>query len=145
MRVLQETVARQRRDRTAPHDYVLCCGSGKILIIIKKVFPDWKNLIKHGNEEKDHWVPDEASTKCTTCKTYFGAFVRRHHCRNCGDIFCDKCTQGRIVLTTEENAQQVRVCDQCMAEVTQRLSHVNEVADRGSFGFNRHEDLTKFY
>ncbi|XP_023766880.1 protein FREE1 [Lactuca sativa] len=109
----------------------------------KKVFPDWKNLIKPGNEEKDHWVPDEASTKCTTCKTYFGAFVRRHHCRNCGDIFCDKCTQGRIALTTEENAQQVRVCDQCMAEVTQRLSHVNEVAGRGSSGFNRHEDLAK--
>ncbi|KAJ9564550.1 hypothetical protein OSB04_000516, partial [Centaurea solstitialis] len=108
----------------------------------KKGFPDWKNLIKPGNEEKDHWVPDEASTKCTACSTYFGAFVRRHHCRNCGDIFCDKCTQGRIALTAEENAQQVRVCDQCLAEVTQRLSHVNEVAGRAS-SFNRHEDLAK--
>nr|KAJ0218803.1 hypothetical protein LSAT_V11C300129470 [Lactuca sativa] len=101
----------------------------------KKVFPDWNNLMKPGNEERDHWVPDEASTKCTTCKTYFGAFVRRHHCRNCGDIFCDKCTQGRIALTTEENAQQVRVCDQCMAEeemekkvrITESKSNVKEV------------------
>ncbi|KAI3813634.1 hypothetical protein L1987_18363 [Smallanthus sonchifolius] len=108
----------------------------------KKGFPDWINLMKPTNEEKDHWVPDEASTKCTACSTYFGAFVRRHHCRNCGDIFCDKCTQGRIALTAEENAQQVRVCDQCMAEVTRRLSHVNEVAGRSS-GFNRHEDLAK--
>ncbi|XP_076910097.1 protein FREE1-like [Bidens hawaiensis] len=108
----------------------------------KKGFPDWINLMKPTNEEKDHWVPDEASTKCTACNTYFGAFVRRHHCRNCGDIFCDKCTQGRIALTEEENAQQVRVCDQCLAEVTQRLSHVNEVAGRSS-GFNRHEDLAK--
>ncbi|KAL4573677.1 hypothetical protein LXL04_020491 [Taraxacum kok-saghyz] len=65
-----------------------------------------------------------------------------HHCRNCGDIFCDKCTQGRIALTVEENAQQVRVCDQCMAEVTQRLSHVNEVAANKASGFNRHEDVT---
>ncbi|KAL8200375.1 hypothetical protein R6Q57_011714 [Mikania cordata] len=108
----------------------------------KKGFPDWINLMKPANEEKDHWVPDEASTKCTSCNTYFGAFVRRHHCRNCGDIFCDKCTQGRIALTAEENAQPVRVCDQCMAEVTQRLSHVNEVAGRSS-GFNRHEDLAR--
>ncbi|KAJ0462563.1 putative chromatin regulator PHD family [Helianthus annuus] len=108
----------------------------------KKGFPDWINLMKPTNEEKDHWVPDEASTKCTACSAYFGAFVRRHHCRNCGDIFCDKCTQGRIALTAEENAQQVRVCDQCLAEVTQRLSHVNEVAGRSS-GFNRHEDLAK--
>nr|XP_043606663.1 protein FREE1-like isoform X2 [Erigeron canadensis] len=108
----------------------------------KKVFPDWKILMKPGNEEKDHWVPDEASVKCTSCSTYFGAFVRRHHCRNCGDIFCDKCTQGRIALTAEEQAPQVRVCDQCMAEVTQRLSHVDELASRSS-GNNRHEDLAK--
>lgn len=38
----------------------------------------------------------------------------QHHCRNCGDIFCDKCTQGRIALTADENAQPVRVCDRCM-------------------------------
>lgn len=37
----------------------------------------------------------------------------QHHCRNCGDIFCDKCTQGRITLTADETAA-VRVCDQCM-------------------------------
>ncbi|KAL4564818.1 hypothetical protein LXL04_028890 [Taraxacum kok-saghyz] len=66
-----------------------------------------------------------------------------HHCRNCGDIFCDKCSQGRIALTAEENAHQVRVCDQWMAEVTQRLSHVNEVAANKASGFNRHEDLAK--
>lgn len=38
----------------------------------------------------------------------------QHHCRNCGDIFCDKCTHGRIALTADENAQPVRVCDRCM-------------------------------
>lgn len=38
----------------------------------------------------------------------------QHHCRNCGDIFCDKCTRGRIALTSDEDALQVRVCDRCM-------------------------------
>ncbi|KAA8537497.1 hypothetical protein F0562_027105 [Nyssa sinensis] len=71
----------------------------------KKGFPDWMNLIKPGNEEKEHWIPDEAVTKCTACGTDFSAFVRKHHCRNCGDIFCDKCTHGRIALTADENAQ----------------------------------------
>ncbi|THG02795.1 hypothetical protein TEA_017025 [Camellia sinensis var. sinensis] len=80
----------------------------------KKGFADWMNLMKPSNEEKDHWVPDEAVTKCTSCRTDFGAFVRRHHCRNCGDIFCDKCTQGRIALTEDEHAIPVRVCDRCM-------------------------------
>ncbi|CAL9145557.1 unnamed protein product [Musa hybrid cultivar] len=73
----------------------------------KKSLVDWMNLIKPANGEKDHWVPDEAVSKCTSCGSDFGAFNRRHHCRNCSDIFCDKCTKGRIALTAEENAQQV--------------------------------------
>ncbi|KAG8632306.1 protein FREE1 [Manihot esculenta] len=108
----------------------------------KKGFVDWMNLIKPGNEEKDHWVPDEAVSKCTGCGTDFGAFVRKHHCRNCGDIFCDKCTNGRIALTADENAQPVRVCDRCMAEVTQRLSNAKEAPSKPA-GLQSHEDLAR--
>ncbi|KAJ4822352.1 Protein free1 [Turnera subulata] len=108
----------------------------------KKGLTDWMNLIKPGNEEKDHWVPDEAVSKCTACGTDFGAFNRRHHCRNCGDIFCDKCTHGRIALTADENAQPVRVCDRCMAEVTQRLSNAKEAANKPA-ALQSHEDLAK--
>ncbi|KAL5778242.1 hypothetical protein ACOSP7_011168 [Xanthoceras sorbifolium] len=107
----------------------------------KKGLTDWMNFIKPGNEEKDHWVPDEAVTKCTGCGTDFGAFVRKHHCRNCGDIFCDKCTHGRIALTADENAQPVRVCDRCLAEVTQRLSNAKEAANKPAF--QSHEDLAR--
>ncbi|EXC04220.1 Arrestin domain-containing protein A [Morus notabilis] len=108
----------------------------------KKGFADWMNLIKPANEEKDHWVPDEAVSKCTACGTDFGAFLRKHHCRNCGDIFCDKCTSGRIALTADENAQPVRVCDRCMAEVTQRLSNAKEAANKPA-GLQSHEDLAR--
>ncbi|KAI9109251.1 hypothetical protein K1719_019874 [Acacia pycnantha] len=107
----------------------------------KKGLVDWVNRIKPANEEKDHWVPDEAVSKCTACGTDFGAFVRRHHCRNCGDIFCDKCTHGRIALTADENAQPVRVCDRCMAEVTQRLSNAKEAANKPAL--QSHEDLAR--
>lgn len=109
----------------------------------KKGLGDWMNFMKPANEEKDHWVPDEAVTKCTACATDFNAFVRRHHCRNCGDIFCDKCTQGRTALTADQNAPVVRVCDRCMAEVSQRLSNAKEVANRSSTGLQSHEDLAK--
>ncbi|GER57002.1 lateral signaling target protein-like protein [Striga asiatica] len=108
----------------------------------KKGFADFMNLIKPVNEEKDHWVPDEAVTKCTACGTDFGAFVRRHHCRNCGDIFCDKCTHGRTALTADENAPVVRVCDRCMAEVSRRLSKAKEAASRPSV-VQSHDDLAK--
>ncbi|XP_073141212.1 protein FREE1-like [Henckelia pumila] len=108
----------------------------------KKVFGDWMNMIKPVNEEKDHWVPDEAVTKCTACGSDFNAFVRKHHCRNCGDIFCDKCTHGRTALTAEENAPVVRVCDRCLAEVSRRLSNAKESASRSTV-IQSHDDLTK--
>ncbi|CAL1383867.1 unnamed protein product [Linum trigynum] len=106
----------------------------------KKGFGDWMNFIKPANEEKDHWVPDEAVKKCTGCGTDFNAFIRRHHCRNCGDVFCDKCTHGRIALTAEVNAQPVRVCDRCLAEVTQRLTNAKEASSKPA-GLISHEDL----
>ncbi|KAL3641002.1 Protein free1 [Castilleja foliolosa] len=107
----------------------------------KKGFADFVNLIKPVNEEKDHWVPDEAVTKCIGCGTDFGAFVRKHHCRNCGDIFCDKCTQGRTALTADENAPVVRVCDRCLGEVTRRLSKAKDTSSRPAV--QSHEDLAK--
>ncbi|XP_009772832.1 protein FREE1 [Nicotiana sylvestris] len=108
----------------------------------KKGLVDWINIVKPVNEEKDHWVPDEAVSKCTACGSAFNAFVRKHHCRNCGDIFCDKCTQGRTALTADENTPAVRVCDRCMAEVSRRLSSAKEAANR-STGLQSHEDLAK--
>lgn len=108
----------------------------------KKVFTEWISKLKPVNEEKDHWVPDEAVSKCTGCGADFGAFNRRHHCRNCGDIYCDKCTQGRTPLTAEENAQAVRVCDRCMAHVTERLSRAKDAASR-PVSLQSHEDLAK--
>ncbi|CAN1127364.1 Protein FREE1 [Linum perenne] len=108
----------------------------------KKGFGEWINFVKPPNEEKDHWVPDEAVTKCTSCGTDFNAFIRKHHCRNCGDIFCDKCTHGRIALTAEENAQPVRVCDRCLAEVTQRLTNSKEAASKPA-ALHSHEDLAR--
>lgn len=108
----------------------------------KKGFTDWITKLKPINEEKDHWVPDEAVSKCTGCGADFSAFNRRHHCRNCGDVFCDKCTQGRTPLTADDNAQPVRVCDRCMAEVTQRLSRAKDTASR-PVTLQSHEDLAK--
>ncbi|KAL6493020.1 Protein free1 [Orobanche gracilis] len=108
----------------------------------KKGLADFMKVIKPVNEEKDHWVPDEAVAKCTGCGTDFSAFVRKHHCRNCGDIFCDKCTHSRTTLTADENAPVVRVCERCMAEVSHRLSKAKEAASRPTV-VQSHEDLAK--
>ncbi|CAI0446899.1 unnamed protein product [Linum tenue] len=115
----------------------------------KKGFGDWMNFIKPANEEKDHWVPDEAVMKCTGCGTDFNAFIRRHHCRNCGDIFCDKCTHGRIALTAEENASQLEFATGaciCVLHVLggsdTALTNTKEAASKPA-GLISHEDLAR--
>lgn len=44
------------------------------------------------------WVPDNMVTHCYACKKEFGIWIRKHHCRNCGNIFCHKCISQSIVI-----------------------------------------------
>ena len=40
--------------------------------------------------KKDHWMLDESSNNCWKCKSKFILiFNGKHHCRNCGYIFCN--------------------------------------------------------
>lgn len=51
------------------------------------------------------WIPDEQRQECCGCGSDFTFFRRRHHCRVCGDLFCDPCTADRY--------QDQRVCRAC--------------------------------
>ena len=44
------------------------------------------------------WVSDEEVDTCQSCSQSFGFFVRRHHCRRCGGVFCGKCSDRSIEL-----------------------------------------------
>jgi hypothetical protein len=44
------------------------------------------------------WMKDEDVTNCCGCEDTFGVFLRRHHCRHCGRIFCDSCSKNQIVI-----------------------------------------------
>lgn len=45
--------------------------------------------------EPPKWVPDSSSPDCTACARPFSFLLRsRHHCRVCGDLFCDACSSG---------------------------------------------------
>jgi len=73
-----------------------------------------------GEEEKSAedlgvWIPDDAVRTCTACDSSFGLMKRKHHCRRCGHVFCDKCSSNTAILPPSfglgQNAQ--RVCDGC--------------------------------
>jgi hypothetical protein len=49
-------------------------------------------LLKPLNKRVAHqWVKDETVAHCYKCNIGFSMFIRKHHCRSCGRIFCYKC------------------------------------------------------
>ena len=44
------------------------------------------------------WLPDDAAKNCMRCGEEFTAFTRRHHCRQCGQIFCHRCCNSKALL-----------------------------------------------
>ncbi|GFO05208.1 lateral signaling target protein 2 homolog [Plakobranchus ocellatus] len=59
------------------------------------------------------WVPDEESTECMSCQVPFSFVRRRHHCRNCGKIFCSRCSSNFVPLPHFGQEKCVRVCNRC--------------------------------
>ncbi|CAM6085219.1 unnamed protein product [Calypogeia fissa] len=61
------------------------------------------------------WQANSESKTCEKCKRPFTLIVRRHHCRGCGLLVCDKCSEHRIVLPAcyEYGPNKQRVCDTC--------------------------------
>ncbi|KAF6260565.1 hypothetical protein COO60DRAFT_884435 [Scenedesmus sp. NREL 46B-D3] len=74
---------------------------------------------KVAQQGKDYWVDDAKCRACYECETPFSVFVRRHHCRICGRIFCSSCTFNSIPATQDAaapaNGEQawLRVCNYC--------------------------------
>lgn len=60
------------------------------------------------------WVPDEMQSECSSCCQVFNLIRRRHHCRRCGRIFCNQCSNNFISLECFGYAKPVRVCNVCM-------------------------------
>lgn len=68
-----------------------------------------------GQQQPPPWVPDADATVCAACSTAFTFVRRRHHCRNCGNIFCARCSANSLPLPEHgyDPDRPVRVCNQC--------------------------------
>merc|ERR1719150_1095420 len=60
------------------------------------------------------WADDAEVNECLSCRNTFSLTNRKHHCRNCGQIFCSDCSSKRATMSNFRNPQ--RVCDGCYAE-----------------------------
>jgi hypothetical protein len=62
--------------------------------------------------DKSGWIRDDDFENCMICGLSFSIFLRRrHHCRMCGKIVCQMCSQQRLTFSGEDAPQ--RVCWVC--------------------------------
>lgn len=57
------------------------------------------------------WEADSNRATCRICNAAFGTFLRRHHCRMCGGIFCEPCTATNVRIGDEDYD---RACAGCL-------------------------------
>ncbi|VDL91634.1 unnamed protein product [Schistocephalus solidus] len=62
------------------------------------------------------WVADESASACSNCQREFSLSLRKHHCRRCGDVFCQTCSTKKATMPASKSP--LRVCDACFTELT---------------------------
>ncbi|XP_038621710.1 zinc finger FYVE domain-containing protein 1 isoform X1 [Tachyglossus aculeatus] len=60
-----------------------------------------------------YWVPDHEIQHCHHCRKEFSLKLSKHHCRACGQGFCDQCSPARRPVPSRGWDHPVRVCFSC--------------------------------
>ncbi|GAA5807968.1 hypothetical protein MFLAVUS_001349 [Mucor flavus] len=77
---------------------------------------------------QDQWQKDVKVNACSfkDCNTQFNWFQRKHHCRACGEIYCNTHSGNRLPLfSAKETLHPVfsRVCDTCFYSLANHSLH----------------------
>ncbi|CAH8594165.1 unnamed protein product [Heterobilharzia americana] len=89
------------------------------IVHLRKCISDSIPSAMHSDSVKKSpiWIPDSEASHCMVCgATEFNLVHRRHHCRHCGKVVCDKCSTYRWILPYQ-GSSRVRVCSLCHADL----------------------------
>ncbi|XP_023810317.1 FYVE and coiled-coil domain-containing protein 1 [Oryzias latipes] len=64
--------------------------------------------------EERWWLVDNEATHCLGCQGQFTWWLRRHHCRLCGRIFCYYCSN--YYVTPKHSGKKERCCKDCYTQ-----------------------------
>ncbi|KAM9319259.1 phosphatidylinositol-3,5-bisphosphate 3-phosphatase MTMR4 [Gastrophryne carolinensis] len=67
--------------------------------------------------EVTRWVPDHMASHCFNCDCEFWLAKRRHHCRNCGNVFCADCCHLKLPIPDQQLYDPVLVCNTCYDQI----------------------------
>ena len=105
--VLQETVSEQE---------ITLVEMGRSLSLAQQKVADMKHVSTVMKESV--WKDDRHISDCQQCQKPFSVARRKHHCRNCGGIFCFECSENSLQLAS--SSKPVRVCDSCYSMLLER-------------------------
>jgi hypothetical protein len=83
---------------------------------------NWVCTENPGKQRADHWVKDEMAEACKACQVKFSFSERRHHCRQCGHVFCNNCSKYETQIPRLHINKQVRVCQACFNQIKADMS-----------------------
>jgi len=69
-------------------------------------------------EVAPQWADGE---NCHRCRVQFGLVQRKHHCRCCGQVFCDRCSSKTSAISKFGIEKEVRVCDECYEKLNRTV------------------------
>ncbi|XP_062409448.1 myotubularin-related protein 3 isoform X2 [Sardina pilchardus] len=78
--------------------------------------------VEQREPEMTRWYPDHLATHCYGCETKFWLAARKHHCRNCGNVFCASCCDQKVAVPNQQLFEPNRVCKACYGHL--RLTSV---------------------
>ena len=80
------------------------------------------------------WVDDSLVHNCQNCNVEFSFFLRKHHCRNCGRIFCSSCSNFYTQIENKSlsmndhfsffTSGKSRVCKSCYTSINEYKKHL---------------------
>ncbi|XP_060106228.1 myotubularin-related protein 3 isoform X2 [Heteronotia binoei] len=89
----------------------------------------WEQVDKQ-DTEVTRWLPDHLAAHCYGCDSAFWLASRKHHCRNCGNVFCSSCCNQKVPVPSQQLFEPSRVCKSCYSSLHPSSSSLDIELDK---------------
>ena len=92
--------------------------------------------------EKRNWQLDNSRIQCKGCRQPFSMWIRRHHCRLCGEIYCHECCILREVACCYRPNLNIKTCQPCFVLYSERIHRFHALQSQWMMDEKRVSDCT---